>query len=1184
MDSNSSRFSLLAVAFLIALSGCYCEENDEVKDVIEGEDVVLQCRFSASLSANDGTLYWIRSSSNQHDNVAIGDTPYSLGYTVDYQPGQGRYDLRIRNATYDRDNGNFECRKVESGSGNKLHSSIIQLVVLLPPSPPSLSPVNPTVTEGKEFNLTCSSVGGSPPPQISWYKDGAAEPLEALYIPGLSRSEPSRAVLPIVPKKEDDSSSYKCTVWNRAIPATRIMEASTSINVNYYPRVTVGPENPIRVERDETAELICEVDAKPGVAQVKWVRENRFVQQNFRHVIPRANLKDNGSYICNADNGLGQTGTAEVILDVLYGPEVSVPEKKEVEDGQDVVVNCKVSANPPATSIIWTKEDDPEFKQIGRQLRLSGSDPAAVNNGRYTCSATNTIQPTGRQRKELQGAASITVAVKHAPGKTRISPENPTALEGKPISLTCGAKPPGYPQPTYRWWKEGSENTILASGSKFTIDSASLSSEGKYFCQPSNQFGTGSVAEISLNVYQEPKIVTPLQPTVIKRSGDTGYHVTCVAVAKPRPRVRWFKDGVEIDSTSDLYQESVSAQETISNEAFNVVSNLKFVGPARIGDDHTMPTDRGHYTCQFENEVAKTESSMLLRIEHSPVVRHLHNKVAADPGETAYIACEMQAFPSLNIEWSMGNSLLTDNAMFKTNVTELKDDIYRGLLKIERVEESHYGEYYCKASNAMGVKRTLINLQPKGKPEQPSNVRAVYKGYDTITLTWEEGFNGGYEETTYNVEYKEFGGGSIKHADCGWKNPCNITRLQQHTAYQFKVRAVNIRGDSEWSRDIKITTAVDVNEIPVPENLFYETSTKSVSFNVVNYPLGLFAKIELQNNDGSYRPHAQLGMDDLPYGQMEINEQVSGLRVKLCVKIVTEDQELCGQYVEAEIVEVRERGLFSGSVGSIPQGAVIAIAIIVAIIAIAGFVIVVKCCFCKQPKPKKLTKEDIAGPNRVPANHNTFNYGLDNKGVDTAKDADSPDIIKSQMYGYNYPSVPGAQVPNTYDQSSSNSNNGGSVNSQDSLWNVKHPNGEVIGANGYVSAGYYGEAQYPHGYQPQQPVHQQYDDYTHYPHPEEYLNERNRAYFAAHNGDRYAVPSKPRQRLESDYSPYGDVSGLPDPYTGHDISDELLRQQGHMDGHSNTGISLQSHDTADLAHHHEGYSTPSRRVIREIIV
>ena len=191
----------------------------------------------------------------------------------------------------------------------------------------------------------------------------------------------------------------------------------------------------------------------------------------------------------------------------------------------------------------------------------------------------------------------------------------------------------------------------------------------------------------------------------------------------------------------------------------------------------------------------------------------------------------------------------------------------------------------------------------------------------------------------------------------------------------------------------------------------------------------------------------------------------------------------------------------------------------------------------------------------------------------------------------------------------------------------------MIGANGYITAGYYGEAQYQHqpqGYhaQPQQgypgqPQKVQYDDYTHYPHPDEYLNAQNRAaYFAG--GDRYAVPNKPRQRLESDCkytnltftyylkdfllififshifysrncllikfifsdSPYGDVSGLPDPYTGHDISDELLRQQhgGHgLDGHSNTGISLQSHETGDMGHH-EGYSTPSRRVIREIIV
>ena len=35
-----------------------------------------------------------------------------------------------------------------------------------------------------------------------------------------------------------------------------------------FARVSVGPENPIMVERDDTAELKCEVDAKPSVTEV----------------------------------------------------------------------------------------------------------------------------------------------------------------------------------------------------------------------------------------------------------------------------------------------------------------------------------------------------------------------------------------------------------------------------------------------------------------------------------------------------------------------------------------------------------------------------------------------------------------------------------------------------------------------------------------------------------------------------------------------------------------------------------------------------------------------------------------------------------------------------------------------------------------------------------------------------
>lgn len=182
--------------------------------------------------------------------------------SVEHEPELGRYDLRIKNATYDRDNGNFECRKVESGSGRKLHSSTVDLVVLLAPSPPILSPVNPTVTEGKTFTLSCASIGGSPPPEILWYRiDGGSSTGEdggdnegnggeqrrggggrqhsqqqvrdqVTYRPGGNRSEATTSVLSIVPRKEDDGSEYRCTVWNRAIAENELMEASTTIDVN----------------------------------------------------------------------------------------------------------------------------------------------------------------------------------------------------------------------------------------------------------------------------------------------------------------------------------------------------------------------------------------------------------------------------------------------------------------------------------------------------------------------------------------------------------------------------------------------------------------------------------------------------------------------------------------------------------------------------------------------------------------------------------------------------------------------------------------------------------------------------------------------------------------------------------------------------------------------------------------
>ena len=88
------------------------------------------------------------------------------------------------------------------------------------------------------------------------------------------------------------------------------------------------------------------------------------------------------------------------------------------------------------------------------------------------------------------------------------------------------------------------------------------------------------------------------------------------------------------------------------------------------------------------------------------------------------------------------------------NSTARGEDTYEGLLIINRVSQSSYGDYVCRATNKMGVKRTIIKLQPKAKPERPDNLKSTMSTYDTITLSWQPGFDGGFTDTRYQVQYR----------------------------------------------------------------------------------------------------------------------------------------------------------------------------------------------------------------------------------------------------------------------------------------------------------------------------------------------------------------------------------------------------------------------------------------------
>ncbi|XP_062143169.1 hemicentin-2 isoform X1 [Drosophila sulfurigaster albostrigata] len=854
---------------------------DESLDTREGVDLVLKCRFTEHYDSTDFTFYWARWTCcpTLFENVAIGDVQLNSNYRLDFRPGRGVYDLQIKNTSYNRDNGRFECRIKAKGTGADVHQEFYNVTVLTAPHPPMVTPGNIAVaTEEKPLELTCSSIGGSPDPMITWYREGSNVPLQSYALKGGSKNHYTNATLQILPRRADDGAKYKCVVWNRAMPEGHSLETSVALNVNYYPRVEVGPQNPLRIERDHIAKLDCRIDAKPMVSNVRWSRNGQYVSATPSHTIYRVSRHHAGKYTCSADNGLGKTGEKDIILDVLYPPIVTIESKThEAEEGETVLVRCNVTANPPPINIEWLKEGAPDFRYTGELLSLVSV--RAEHAGNYICRSVNVMQPYNSKRIEGVGNSTVALLVRHRPGQAYISPNKPVVHVGNGVTLSCSANPPGWPVPQYRWFRDmdgemSNTQKILAQGPQYSIPKAHLGSEGRYHCHAVNELGIGKMATIVLEVHQPPQFIAKLQQHVTRRVGDVDYAVTCSAKAKPTPQIRWIKDGTEILPTRKLYEIRTTPSETAGG-VVTVQSILRFRGKARPNGNQLLPGDRGLFTCLYENDVNSANSSMHLRIEHEPIVLHQYNKVAYDVRESAEVVCKVQAYPKPEFQWQFGNNpsplTMSSDGHYEISTRMDNNDIYISILRIAHLQHSDYGEYTCRAVNPLDTIRTQIRLQPKGPPEKPSGLKVIEVAHNYAVLSWQPGFNGGLMSTKYSVSYRrvatpreqllsdcsghafapsyqvvssssQVGAHEWIEFNCFRENPCKLAPLDQHQSYMFRVYALNSKGNSGYSNEILATTKV--SKIPPPLHVSYDPNSHVLGINVAATCLSLIAVVE----------------------------------------------------------------------------------------------------------------------------------------------------------------------------------------------------------------------------------------------------------------------------------------------------------------------------------------------------
>ncbi|XP_055597992.1 hemicentin-1-like isoform X2 [Uranotaenia lowii] len=1064
MISSTLKVHTLLLLLVVTLAwGGDLVRADENLDTREGETLTLKCRFSEQQSSSDFTYYWARWSTHKFDNVAINNVQLNTNYRIDFRPEKGVYDLHISNTSYSRDNGRFECRIKASGTGADVHQEYYNLTVLTPPQPPLVAPGSIAVaTEDKKLDLTCSSIGGSPDPTITWYRVGSNTPEQAPINRGLSKDKPTTSTVSVTPRREDDGAKYRCVVWNRAMPEGHRLETIVTLSVNYYPRVRIGPENPLRIERDTTAKLECAVDAKPNVPNVRWTRNGRFVSSTRTHVIQRVSVQDAGEYGCSADNGLGKVGEQIINLDVLYAPVVVIESKTwEAEERETVTIRCNVTSNPPPISIEWFKEGTPDFRYAGDILQLR--EVKAEHAGTYICRAVNMIKPYGGKMVERIGNSTVALLVRHRPGQAYINPNKPVVHVGSGVTLTCSANPPGWPVPQFRWFKDAigevSSNTILAQGPQYVIPRAHLGSEGSYHCHAVNELGHGPMATIKLEVHQPPQFVGKMQQHMTKRVGDSDFSVSCHAKGKPRPVVRWLKDGRDITTDANMYRLSTSNNDGPSG-IVTVQSMLVFQGKARPHKTQLLPSDRGMYTCLFENEVSVANATMHLRIEHGPIVLHQYNKVAYEIKENAEVICRVQAYPKPEFQWHFGTNTaalsMSSDGHYEINTTTDNNDIYTSVLRINNLKHLDYGDYTCRVGNSIETIRTPIRLQPKGAPEKPTNLHAADVGSNYVSLVWDPGFDGGISNTKFFVSYRKV---AIPHhdqlnGDCGviqqvsseWMEfdcqrdvPCSVTPLDQHQSYVFKVKAFNAKGNSEPSNEIATTTKV--SKVPIPLHVGFDPETRQLGVNIGATCLSLIAIVEsigyhdspistwqvvqsiplavsgsrptfkeeiLDNMISARRSSARsLGDDDLP---MALEEEIPPrVRVKLCLK---SNHEHCGEYVDAEIGPAY---IHDSEFMATPT----LIAIVVSCVVFALFVgLLLMFCRCKRNHSKKSSSSakdyemDSVRPSIVaqqsqapPPYYPTT--GLDNKALEHSMDLalameDQKSTVYATQNGYGY--------------------------------------------------------------------------------------------------------------------------------------------------------------------------------------
>ncbi|XP_075696564.1 nephrin isoform X2 [Rhinoderma darwinii] len=786
----------------------------EGQSVKSEETLTLAC---TSYSGNPlATLQWLK-----NDEVVYNR------WETDNNKRLSRSSLTI-NVKPEHNQAVISCEAVNHVTPVVLRASITLDVLFLPTKVTILGSVNSP--ENKSLSFSCFTSSSHPPVYIRWWL-GAAE-LENTEVTVTDSDHGGKITMSnitTVVQREHNGMSLTCEAFNEALLYTKANSVQLSV---HYPPQKIWIEAPpldTRFRAGTRIKITCFSSGGHPAPRLTWLKDKKTLSDGrmisagkivSREIIIETVPSDNqATYRCNSTNDGGKNMlTASTKLLVQFPPiDVKIINPpKDYKRGSPITLECRTGSSNPEATISWIKDG---VILNGRNLGMRN-----VEYGGKSTSSSVTLMVTSADNGKRVSCEAYSRALSETvntfyklnvlfpPEFTNEQPKVVQAVEhgAALIPLYILANPA---EVNYTWSlrgqilnREGAHRHHLKGAGSLEIWNVSRADSGMYSVTCENKEGKNSTM-VQLDVHYSPSIRSLVDPTEVDLGGRA--ELVCVADANPASyemfQWRWLGDE-ERDLSSLERQVDGLTGRLIINDA--------------------KRTDAGRYECAVDNGIpppVKADARLVVRFKPE-IEKGVHLSKVAVPGDgktSTGLECKAEGIPDVAFSWAK-NGVTLDLTHPRYSVKTFHELwIHRSTLIIANVSAvQDYAIFTCTATNALGVDSFSIHLVSTSRPDSPTDLKILSVTYNSVTLGWKQGFDGGVEQQ-FRVRYRWSGAESYMYVDVfpPQSTVFTIVGLKGSTVYNFSVNAVNKLGDSDYADGgavLTVTTQEDT-DVKIPE-------------------------------------------------------------------------------------------------------------------------------------------------------------------------------------------------------------------------------------------------------------------------------------------------------------------------------------------------------------------------------